>query len=138
MEGIKKLNPNDILKDFFNSEEKLFVDIEMVMQAMAVSAIKHSVESVLESFVSIFENHFDSRRNLDEDSTVEEFAIAVNGPNIARCDSVVKEVMSNYWASKGSPWHFFKTSVLEKLKITETSQVLQRHLTTKSNLPFME
>ena len=68
----------------------------MVMQDMAVSAIKHSIESVLESFVSVFESHFDARRNMDEDSTVEEFTIAVNGPKIARADSVIEEAMKNY------------------------------------------
>ena len=37
----------------------------MVLQAIAVSSVKHSCESMLESLVSKFENHFDSRRNYD-------------------------------------------------------------------------
>ena len=71
------------------------------MQAIAVSAVKHSCESILESFVSMYENHFDIRRPTAEKSTNEEFEIAVNGPNLAHCDSVVKESMDNYWASRG-------------------------------------
>ena len=37
---------------------------------------------MLESFVSRYENHFDSRRNTEEDATNEEFDVAVNGPNL--------------------------------------------------------
>ena len=38
------------------------------MQAISVSCAKVS-ESMLESSVHIFENHFDARRNMNEDST---------------------------------------------------------------------
>ena len=54
------------------------------------------------------------------------FEIAVNGPNLAHCDSVVKEAMDNYWASRGGKWHFFKTSVLET-----STQVVKRLMCTK-------
>ena len=37
---------------------------------------------MLESFVSRYENHFDSRRNTKEYATNEEFDVAVNGPNL--------------------------------------------------------
>ena len=82
--------------------------------------MKHSCESVLESFVSRYENHFDVRRSTDEDTSNQEFEIAVNGPNLAHCDTVVKEAMDQYWKSKSKDgvieWHFVKTSVVEKLK----------------------
>jgi hypothetical protein len=45
------------------------------MQAMAVCAVKHSCESILESYVSRYENHFDCRRNTNEVSANEEFEI---------------------------------------------------------------
>ena len=51
--------------------------------------MKHSCESVLESFVSRYENHFDSRRSTDEETSNEEFEIAVNGPSLAHCDGIV-------------------------------------------------
>ena len=35
-----KLDPKELLKKFFNPEEKLFEEIEMIMQAVAVSAVK--------------------------------------------------------------------------------------------------
>ena len=43
----------------------------------------HSSESVLESFVSRYENHFDARRSTNEETANEEFEIPVNGPNLA-------------------------------------------------------
>ena len=105
--------------------------------------MKQSCESVLESFVSRYENHFDYRRNTDEDASNEEFEIAVNGPNLAHCDTVVEEAMKLYWRSKSADgvgdWHFVRTSVIEKLKNkTGESQVLSRMVNTKNDLPFMD
>ena len=105
----------------------------MVMEAIAVSAIKHSCESILESFVSKYENHFDVRRNLAEDSSNEEFEIAVNGPNLANSDGVIKEAMETYW--KGGNWHFFRTTLVEKMG---PPTVMKRLISTKNNLPFMD
>ena len=43
-----------------------------------------------------------------------------NGPNIAKCDGVVMEAMHNYWRKKcGGRWHFFRTCVLEQLRLTK-------------------
>ena len=78
------------------------------------------------------------RRNTKEDNTNEEFAIATNGPNLANSDSVIKEAMDDYWKEKGGEWHFFRKSVLEKLKHYKgNSEVLNRLLSTPSKLPFM-
>ena len=106
-------------------------------------SVKHSCESVLESFVSRYENHFDARRSTDEDTPNQEFEIAVNGPNLAHYDTVVSEAMDLYWRSKSKDglgdWHFLKTSVVEKLKkYDENSEVLHRILNQKNNLPFMD
>ena len=78
----------------------------MTMQEIAVSAVKHSCESILESFVSRYENHFDMRRSTNEESTNKEFEIAVNGPNLANCDSVVLEATNTYWVTRGGSWYF--------------------------------
>ena len=108
------------------------------MQAIAVCAVKHSCESVLESFVSRYENHFDSRRNTEEDATNEEFEVAVNGPNLANCGAVVKEAMDDYWSSRGGRWHFYRRSGVEKLKAFKgNSEVMNRMMETPNHLPFM-
>ena len=133
---LEELDPKELIKKFFDPAEQLYKNIEMVMQSLAVSAVKHSCESVLESFVSRYENHFDSRRNTEEAATNEEFEIATNGPNIANCDGVVKEAMDNYW--KGGAWHFFRTSVIEKVKTYKgNSEVMDRMMNKQNNLPFM-
>ena len=45
--------------------------------------------------MAIFENHFDARRNMNEDSTSGEFMIAVNGPHLSHCDNLAKEAMDS-------------------------------------------
>ena len=92
--------------------------------------------------MSRYENHFDARRSTDEETSNQEFEIAVNGPSLARCDTVVREAMDNYWREKSHDgvgvWHFFRTSVMEKLQIyEENSEVMDRMLGTKNKLPFM-
>ena len=102
-------------------------------------AVKHSCESVFESCVSRYEYNFDMRRPTNEDTSNEEFEIAVNGPNWSNCDALVGEALNLYWGEKVGYWHFFRTSVLEKLKPYDGgSEVLHRHFNTKSNLPFMD
>ena len=138
LEELNATDPKDILKQFFDPNQALFNEIEMVMQAISVCCVKVSCESVLESLVSIFENHFDARRNMKEESTAQEFMIAVNDPNLAYADTVIEEAMNSYWQSKGSAWHFFRTTVLEQLKEHEGgSKVLNRMLKQSSKLPFM-
>ena len=126
-----KIDSKELIKQFYDPAKELFKDIEMVMQAIAVCAVKLSCESVLESFVSRYENHFDSRRNAEEDATNEEFEVAVNGPNLANCGSVVKEAMDHYWGSKGGSWHFYRSSVAERLKVYKgDSEVINRLVET--------
>ena len=95
-----ELDSKELIKNSLYPAGELFKNIEMIMQSLAVCAVKHSCESVFESFVSRYENHFDSRRNTEENATNEEYEIAINGPNLANCDSIVTEAMNHYWAEK--------------------------------------
>ena len=108
-----------------------------------VCSLKHICESVLESFVSSFENHFYSRRSTDEETSNKEFEIAVNGPSLAYCDGIVQEAMDKYWKDKSKDgkvagdWHFYKKSVLEKLSSLEDNLVvLNIMMKQKNNIPF--
>lgn len=135
---LENTDPKDLIMKFLETKNKLYIGIEMIMQAICVSSVKHSLESILESFISIWECHFDSRRNLNEDSCLEEFSIAVNGPCLSKCDLVLEEAMHSYWREttvKGI-WKFFKTSVSGNLN--DNSIVLDRLLTEHSKLRFME
>ena len=132
------MDPKELIKKFLDPAGQLYKNVELIMQALSVCAVKHSCESVLESFVSCYENHFDSRRNTEEGATNEEFEIATNGPNIANYDGVVKEAMDLYWSSRGGSWHFFRSSVVEKLKsFRGDSEVMDRIMSTENSLPFM-
>ena len=80
---------------------------------------------------------FDERCNVDETTANEEFAIAVNGPNLANDDSVILQDMDLYW--KGNPWHFFRSSPLEKLiHISGTSSTLKCLASAIHSLPIMD
>ena len=72
---LSKTDSKELIQKFLDPAGELFKDIEMIMQALVVCSVKHSCESVLESFVSMYENHFDVRRNTEEDATNEEFEI---------------------------------------------------------------
>ena len=137
MAELQKVDSKVLVKKFFDPESQLYINIEMVLHAMAVASVKHSCESILESFVSEYENHFDERRNVDEETANEEFEIAVNGPNLAHADSVILEAMELYW--QGNPWHFYRSSPLEKLvNASGTSCTLKRLDCIKNSLPVMD
>ena len=82
------MDPKELIKKYLDIAGKLYKSVELIMQALSVCAVKHSCESVFDSFVSCHENHFDIMRNTEEGATNAEFKIATNGPNIARCDGV--------------------------------------------------
>ena len=77
---------------------------------------------------------------MSEEGANEEFEIYLNGPNIAHCDSVVKEALDNYWSwRKGGAWHFYKVSVVKRLKTYKyNSKVLDKLKNTASHLPYIE
>ena len=93
---IQKLDTKILVRKFFDPECQLFVNNEFLLHAMAVASVKHSCESISESFVSEYENHFDERRNVDETTANEEFEIAVIGPNLAHADVMVLEAIELY------------------------------------------
>ena len=52
LEKLKIMYNKDIILNFLNPDNTLFKNVEAIMQAMAVCAVKHSCESILESYVS--------------------------------------------------------------------------------------
>ena len=76
---------------------------------------------------------------MSEDGADKEFDIAINGPNLVNCDSVVREAMNSYWSERKRSWHFHKVSVVERLVSYEHDyKVLDRIKNTSSHLPYME
>jgi hypothetical protein len=72
----------------------------MIIHSICVSAVKISVESVIESLTSNFEIHFNKFRNVNEDTAYNEMMVSVNGPSQAQCDKVVMAAMKQHF--KGS------------------------------------
>ena len=55
---------NKSLIKLMMDDENLYSGIELTLQSIATSAVKISVESVVESLVSQYESHFDAKRQL--------------------------------------------------------------------------
>ena len=135
---IDTLGPQYFIRKFFNTDTLLYLGCEEVVYCIAVASVKHSCESILESFVSRYEVHFDQRRNLGSEEAInEEFAIAVNGPNIAQCDNIIKEAMDKYWQESTIKWHFFRVSDIKRTKFKFTSKVLSKISKQQNSLTFM-
>ena len=64
------------------------------MQCISTAVVKISVESVVESLVSRYENHFDSGRQLNEDRALDEMEISENGPELVKADVVLTAAMN--------------------------------------------
>ena len=93
-------------------KEARYEGMEMVMQAVVAASTKFSVESVLESIVSRYEDHFDKTHSVGEEVALNEMEISINGPSIAHCNSVVRAAMNLYWIAKkkSKSWHFVRSS----------------------------
>ena len=83
-----------------NTEGELFKGCEAVIGILVQAAAMKSVESVVESWISVLEHHSSKARNLSEDMIETEMIIAINGPAVPHSESVVKESMVKYWGGK--------------------------------------
>ena len=136
---VKDLDSKSLIKDFLKSSQ-LFVGSELTLQCICTASVKISVESVVESLVSRYENHFDSSRQLKEERALDEMEIAENGPELVKADIVLAAAMNQYWKDKSPKdpsWHFcHKFSDIRTY--TGESKVVKRLLSTESKLPFMD
>ena len=73
--------------------------MEDVISVMARAGLCNGIESVVESWVSTAEQHSSKLRNLSQERLEYEMMIAINGPEVVHCDSVVKEAMAMYWSA---------------------------------------
>eukprot|EP00112_Aurelia_sp_Birch-Aquarium-sp1_P017082 Seg3933.1 transcript_id=Seg3933.1/GoldUCD/mRNA.D3Y31 product="hypothetical protein" protein_id=Seg3933.1/GoldUCD/D3Y31 len=133
--GLKSL---DILKMFPQGSKKLYEGIGMIVHVLSVASVAMTVESVVESHVSVYENRINKNRNVTEQRASQEMCIALNGPNIAQSDSVVKAAISRYWQQESANedfWHFIRRS--DNITQYFVSKVVDRISKNTSNLPFM-
>ena len=104
----RKLSSMDILEKLLDSKSKLYEGIETVMSILCRASLSMSVESVVESWVSIMEHLSSKRRPLGEVSMEEEVVIAINGPDVVNSEALVKE--SVRVLTKTDNIHFVRSS----------------------------
>ena len=89
--GRKELSDIQVLELFLDpANQNLYLDIEAVLSVMVRASLLISVESIVESWISFMEHHASQRRTLGERLLHEEMVIAINGPALVHCDSIVK------------------------------------------------
>ena len=91
----RKLSDMELLELFLHPDNsQLYENVEAVLSVMARAALLISVESVVESWISVMEHHASQRRTLGEMLLHEEMVIAINGPILVHCDSIVKVLVT--------------------------------------------
>ena len=134
---LNEVNNIDIINNFFfNSNEKLYEGIELIMHAISAATVAISVESIVESVVSIYENRQTKARTLSEDRANHEMQIGFNGPDIAKSDNILEKAMDAYFKThKQEKWHF--TMDPSRLEYS-VSKLIDKKITKSSKLSFMD
>ena len=129
----------EIMKKMLKTEERRYVDCEAVMDVLTRAACLKSVESVIESWISVLEHHASKRRNLGQERIEEELETAINGPSVAHSEKVVKEALNDYWKDSKNKnnrdGHYIRRS--ENIKSYEVSKAIDRIRADPPQLPFM-
>ena len=75
-------------------------------------SVMMSVEFIIESFVSVYENRNIKRRPITDGRVHREMRVASNGLEFAHCNSLVKASMANYWENvkRQDGWHLARRS----------------------------
>ena len=137
----KKLDSLGMIKQLF-ADDEFCNGVEIIIHLIGISAVKVSVESVVESLVSRYENHYTSSRQMSEDHALEEMTIAENGPLLHHADSLLKRAMNRYWTenTRDGRWHFLRRCEGKSIKIHlgGCRKVVAKQLETKSKLPSLD
>lgn len=135
-DDLDNLTSIDIIQKFLTSKLKMFDGIELIIHIICAASVAMSVESIVESIVSMYENRQSKFRNIGEKRGNEEMMIAVNGPEISNADKILKKALDNYFKNhRDGKWHF----TMDPTKITYTiSKTVDSLKTRSSKLSFMD
>ena len=128
--GDGELTSIQVLKMLLAAEHELFKGCEAVIDILIQAALIISVESVVESWISVLEHHSSKTRNLGNDAIDAEMLIAVNGPSIVHCPGIVKETMKAFWSQGNNvnlhTGHFVRsgTGALKLFKVSKAVDTL--------------
>ena len=136
------LDSKDLIKLFLRSDKELYNGIEMIIHSICVSAVKISVETVIESLTSKFEIHFNKFRNVTEGTAYNEMMVSINGPSPAQCDKVVMAAMKQHFKGQYGIRFVRRTNDMiclpNTVGVSNNSKVINRMQQEKSRLPFMQ
>lgn len=138
-QDITKLSSLDILGQFLSSQGELSKDVEGVLEVIARAAVCTSVESIVESWVSIIEHHSPAKRMLGQDRVEDQAMVAINGPDLVHADPVIRDALKSYWQNSkntnNSEGHFVRRSC--NIKSYTVSRAVDRILNIPAKLAFM-
>ena len=86
-----KLESMDIFRLLLSPDLKLYLNIESIVHILCTAATTMSVESVVESWVSIYEGHSNKHRPISNERAEMEVSLAVNGPLLQHADELINE-----------------------------------------------
>ena len=100
-------------------------NVRVIVHIILSACVKTSVESVAETLVSRYENHFTSSRQLTEENALDEMVIAEN-------DNLLERAMNKYWVqnSENGKWHFIRECNNISSYLGGSSKVLGRAIET--------
>ena len=87
----EELDSLQLIRAFIDSKKALFLGIEMIVYSPCIASVTMSVESTTKSFVSVYENRNNKKRLITEKHAHHEMLVAINGPEFAHSNSLVKE-----------------------------------------------
>ena len=92
--------------------KSLLVEDKSNIHIIASAAVKLSVECVVKSIVSRYEDHFKPSRQPTEEHSLDEMVIAENGPYLHHADSILESAMDMYLSenTESGNWHFLRNS----------------------------
>ena len=111
-----------ILEDVFVSNARQFdvskgctkfKGVRIVVHFILFACLRKFIESIVESLVSRYVNHFSSFRQPNEGNALDEIIISENGPNLHKADDILERAINRYcsdkyWSenSQNGKWHF--------------------------------
>lgn len=95
--GSEEFSSMELLVKLINTKGELYKGCEAVIGILVQAAAMKSVESVVESWISVLEHHSSKSRNLSADMIQTEMSIAINGPAVQHSEGIVRESMRRYW-----------------------------------------
>ena len=108
---------------------KGFEKVRVIVHVILVACVKVSVESVVESLVSRYENHFTASRQLTEENVL----------NLYEANGILEHALNDYRSAKSrnGKWHSIRSGENIKSYLRGCSKVIRKMLSEPSKLPFM-